>query len=325
MDEQEKDDFLHDLYYTKKFARGRDSIFYHISKTLDKKDISRRYIAKWLAKQETHQLHTQRKPQTNIRPIITNRPGSILQMDLIDFSNKPSNKYKYILNVIDTFSRKIWLNEIKNKTIKDVIPALNNIIQDIQKNYKINVIQSDNGGEFNISFPDIKHIQSRSYTPQQQGLVERSNGTVKIILNRIMESEKSKNWQKYLNVVEETYNDSLNRSLGMSPNKAYQLDSEKQTELHQVQKDIKSKSFKEINTVLKVGDTVRVLIEKGKQKSKGEPNWSRELFEIHKVIPGNKANFTITRYKVKGIDDEKIQRNTFVLSKLLHITAVEKK
>ena len=182
MTDEEKDAFLKDLYYNQKFAKGRDAMFYHISKTLDNKDISRRYIAGWLAKQEAHQLHTQMKPQTNIRPIITNRPGSMLQMDLIDFSNKPSNKYRYILTVIDTFSRKLWLNEIRNKTIKDVIPALNNIIQDIQKDYKINVIQSDNGGEFNISFPDIKHIQSRAYTPQQQALVERSNSTVKSIL-----------------------------------------------------------------------------------------------------------------------------------------------
>ena len=136
MDEEQKDEFLHDLYYNKKFAKGRDAMFFHISKTLNNKDISRRYIAKWLSKQEAHQLHTQRKPQTNIRPIITNRPGSLLQMDLIDFSNKPSNKYYYILTVIDTFSRKIWLNEIRNKTIKDVIPALNNIIQDIQKDYE---------------------------------------------------------------------------------------------------------------------------------------------------------------------------------------------
>ena len=81
---------------------------------------------------------------------------------------------------------------MKLEDIKSVVPALNNIIQDIQKDHKINTIQSDNGPEFRISFPTIKHIQSRPYTPQQQGIVERSNGTVKNILNRIMESENSK-------------------------------------------------------------------------------------------------------------------------------------
>ena len=87
----------------------------------------------WLSHQTVHQLYTPRKPETDIRPIITNRVGSMLQMDLIDFSNKPSNNFRYILNVIDVFSRKIILNEIKNKTVASVIPALDNIVQEIQK------------------------------------------------------------------------------------------------------------------------------------------------------------------------------------------------
>ena len=140
MDDKEKDEFLYDLYYNKKFMTGRDSMFNYVRNTLKNTQISRRYIAAFLAKQETHQLNTQRKNATNIRPIITNRVASMLQMDLIDFSNKPSNGYRYILNVIDTFSRKIWLNEIRKKDIKSVIPALNNIVQDIQKDHKINTI-----------------------------------------------------------------------------------------------------------------------------------------------------------------------------------------
>ena len=322
MDDKAKDEFLYDLYYNKHRASGRDSLFYYIRNTLKNTDISRRYIAAWLARQESQQLHTQKKPRTNIRPIITSRVAAFLQMDLIDFSNKPSNKFHYILNVIDTFSRKIWLNQIRKKDIKSVIPALNNIIQDIQKDHKINIIQSDNGPEFRISFPTIKHIQSRPYTPQQQAIVERSNGTVKNILNRIMESENSKQWSRYLDDVEEVYNSSYNRSLGMSPDEAYQLDPEEQAILYEKQKNVKGKGYKEINTVLKVGDTVRIVVEL--KKKKGDPNWTRELFKIHKVIKGNAANFTIPRYKVIS-DDGVLQRNTFPLSKLLFIPSVEAK
>ena len=79
MNNKEEDEFLYDLYYNKHRASGRDSLFYYIRNTLKNTDISRRYIASWLAKQEAHQLHTQRKKATNIRPIITrgyaaNRP-----------------------------------------------------------------------------------------------------------------------------------------------------------------------------------------------------------------------------------------------------------
>lgn len=323
MNDEEKNEFLYDLYYNKKMAVGRDSLFNYVRNTLKNTQVSRRFISAFLARQETHQLHTQRKKATNIRPVISGRPGALLSIDLIDFSNKPSNGYRYILNVMDTFSRKVWLNEIRKKDIKSVIPALNNIIEDIQKDYKVNIIESDNGPEFNIRFPTIKHIQSRPYTPQQNP-VERANRTVKSILNRLMTADNSKQWQKYLVDVEEAYNSSYNRNLKMSPDEAYQLDPEQQIELQEKQRNIKAKGYKEISTVLKVGDTVRIVLEKEMIKRKGDPIWSRELYKIHRVIPANKLKNTIPRYKVISADG-KLQRNTFALSKLLYIPAVETK
>ena len=132
----------------------------------------------WLSHQTVHQLYTPRKPETNIRPIITNRVGAMLRMDVIDISNKPSNNFRYILNVIDVFSRKIFLNEIKNKTVASVIPALDNIVQEIQKDHVIQVIHSDLGNEFAITLPRIKLLQSRGYNAQSQGIVERSNRSI---------------------------------------------------------------------------------------------------------------------------------------------------
>ena len=110
----------------------------------------------------------------------------------------------------------------------------------------------------------------------------------------------------------------------MSPNQAYELDDEERAELYEKQKNIKAKSYKEINKVLSVGETVRIMVERQKIKSKGEPNWTRELYKIHKVIPGNKLNTTIPRYKVIS-EDGVIQPNTFPLSKLLLIPDVQTK
>jgi hypothetical protein len=69
---------------------------------------------------------------------------------------------------------------------------------------------------------------------------------------------------------------------------------------------------------------VRIIIEKGQQKYKGQNNWSQQLYIIKTVIPGNKENFTIPRYKIIS-EDGKLQRNTFPLSKLLYIPGVERK
>ena len=316
---KEKDAYLHKLYYDEKYMTGRDLLFYKVSKTDNIKDISRRYIAGWLAKQNVHQLFTAKKPTTNIRPIVSKSPGEFLQMDLIDFSKRPSKEgFKYILNVIDVCSRRLWLEPIYRKTIEQVIPKLNAIIQDIQKDYTVKVIQSDNGGEFKIAFPTIKHIESQPHTPQQQGIVERSNGTIKQILFKVLHEEDTIWDEQIILDVENVYNSTLQSSIGMTPDEAYKLDPKGHKQLHKKQLAIKKQSYKNIETTLNVGDRVRIVLPSTKIKTKGEPLWSMEIYTITKVTPGNPKTFTIPRYQVKDSENIIVKGN-YPLSKLLYI------
>jgi hypothetical protein len=79
-------------------------------------------------------------------------------------------------------------------------------------------------------------------------------------------------------------------------------------------------SYKQVDTVLKLGDTVRV-VEQFKIKSKGQPLYSMELFNISKVIKGNGIS-TIPRYQIKDKKGKRVQGN-YPISKLLFIPAVE--
>lgn len=324
MNDEEKDKFLHDLYFNQKMKYGRDKIFHHISKTLNNKDISRRYIANWLSKQEIHQLYSARKPATDIRPILSSRPGAILQMDLIDYSNKPSNKYKYILNVICVFSRKIWLAPITNKSVEAVIKPLDKIVKEIQKDYKINIIQSDAGNEFKIAYPVIKALQSRGYTAQQQGCVERANGTIKTIINKTLYETGGNNWSSLLKDIVEIYNNSLHTSINTTPNLAYKLNKEKQEELYQKMRADKSRQYAGIDTLLELGQKVRTVVPVEKNKKKGQPIYSEEVFTVSKVIKPTVESLTIPRYKLVD-ENGKLQKNTFALSSLLVIPGVEKR
>ena len=51
-------------------------------------------------------------------------------MDLADASNisDENNGIKYLLFVIDVFSKYLWVDPLKNKTAKDVDKALNNML-----------------------------------------------------------------------------------------------------------------------------------------------------------------------------------------------------
>jgi transposase InsO family protein len=238
-----------------------------------------------LASQTVHQIYTQRKPQTNIKPILTSKPGAMVQIDLIDFSHNPSaGNYNYILNVIDVFSRKCWLMPLKFKTSAAVDSALEKIILDFNKEYTISVIQSDNGTEFNGNVFQkfgIKHLTSRSYTPQQQGLCERSNGTIKSILRKVLFSEKKKDWKRYLPEIQNIYNTTVNRSLNKTPDEVFFVSTDAEhAVLSEKMKAAHAKSYKNVDTVLEVGQKVRILIEKKSALEKGLQNWSSDILFI---------------------------------------------
>lgn len=317
-DDIQKTEYLDNIYYTEKRKLGRDRLFHYVSKTLNNKMISRPFIARYLKSQVSNQIFTQMKKATMIRPILTSKPGAMLQIDLIDYSKKPSNKYKFVLNLIDTYSRKVFLISLRNKEMKSINIALEKIIKEFLEDYTITVIQSDNGVEFNsVKFLaekyDFKYIRTRAYNPQANSLVERSNGTLKRILNKIIFDAKTKRWDTHIKTIQDIYNTSVNRITGKTPDELYfEASDEIQKEVYEKVKLEKAKGYKEIDIQLKVGDRVRVLNEKNQvDKKKGLPIWSTEVYTIKQVIKGNKKTFSIPRYKVGNFP------NTFPLSKLL--------
>ncbi len=108
-----------------------------------------------------------------------NRPrnGRIGQREFILPVNH-NRGYRYILTVVDYFSKKVFAKPLKNRSLQHVIENLNAICQE-NETYP-HTIQTDN--EFNKPlFRDwcennnITRITITSYTPNSNGLVERMN------------------------------------------------------------------------------------------------------------------------------------------------------
>ena len=101
----------------------------------------------WLQSQDTYTLH---KPvQKNFKRRKTIVPGANFQMqaDLIDFSLLKSynDHYKYILVVIDVFSKKAFTAYLKTKSSSDMIQVFEQLMPEIGKFQKL---QTDMGREF---------------------------------------------------------------------------------------------------------------------------------------------------------------------------------
>ncbi|KAJ9565746.1 hypothetical protein OSB04_001712 [Centaurea solstitialis] len=116
----------------------------------------------------------------------TCKPLQLLHMDLCGPMRVQSiNGRKYVLVIVDDFSRYTWVNFLRSKDgASDII---NSFIRNVQVRLQlpVQVIRTDNDTEFKNrkldSFLDsvgISHTFSAARTPQQNGVVERKNRTL---------------------------------------------------------------------------------------------------------------------------------------------------
>lgn len=155
----------------------------------------------------------------------------IHQIDLVDMKKQKiahkGKTYRYVLSLLDVFSRFHWLYPLTSKHSANVARELKNI-------YTIHgtprILQSDRGKEFygeTKRFCEQKKIiliKSRAYHPQSQGKVERSHRTLrkKITYDLVKHGKKGVSWVSKLQQYAKCLNDEKREELGWrSPFEVY--------------------------------------------------------------------------------------------------------
>ena len=205
IDPDEKKEVLKTLYDNDRFGVGSGiSQFYHIvcSKYLN---IKRREVGDFLKRQKNYQLSRNTNHIIN-KPILATAPNERWCIDLIDMQRyETQNKnYRYILTCIDYFSRYTWAVAIKKKESVDVSEALEQICT--KAGVFPHIIQKDNGGEFQgetnafMERHNIKWINTLSYSPQSNGLIENFNNQMRKMLREIMIRHNSLVWYNQIDL-----------------------------------------------------------------------------------------------------------------------------
>lgn len=209
--------------------------------------------------------------------------GDTYQIDLVEMiPYAPLNRnYKYILTVIDIFSKFGWAYPVKNKTsvcIVDVIKKLFN------SGHSPRNIHSDLGGEFyNSKFRELMHQHNinhySTFTSKKAAIVERFNRTLKHKMWQMFNMQGSHKWLAILPTLLHEYNNTKHRKIRMKPADVSKRD--EQRLLNTVYKDITI--FDERCMKFKINDYVRIskfksIFEKGYM-----PNWTTEIFQISSI------------------------------------------
>jgi hypothetical protein len=306
---------LEHIYYDQKNYFGRDKLFDLIKDNPNRP--TRRQVGAWLKNQKTHQLHLRPKRSSAIRPIVLNKPDTLFQMDLIDMGSHKDGVYRYILVLVDAFTRFAFAKALKTKTAEEVFKGFRALYEDY--GLDLRTLQTDNGAEFQgklgefLQNNDIKHITGIAGRAMSQGIVERLNGTIKNLIFRNMTATGTKKWKADLDQLIDNYNNSLHRSTEERP-----IEIDNPDVITNVATTLKNKVHKSVvlndPDDLKAGDNVRIKLFKGILEKSSTKNWTDEIFQIKRVI---RSKMPYIRIKYKVIDSSgAILKNSYVRNDL---------
>lgn len=288
---------LQSLWESSGFVGGRK--LYQIAKSKNLK-VTFKEVDEFVKSQDTAQVHKPVKVEKKkFQPITTPFPKFEMQMDLADMSNysRQNKGNKWILMVIDIFSRRAFAVPIKSKRPVDVLEGMKDVFEKF--GYVPAVIRTDDGNEYKhvvnsyLKEKKIQRVVSKSEDHRVFGVIDSFTKNLKTALQKYMTEHNTAKWLDYLKIYITGYNDRPHDSLkGDTPNGA-----EKHTET------TLQTQIEKINVVesgLKVGDDVRTKLKKNIHSKGYERNWSIRTYKI-KEIEGNR--YTLSNDQVYKSDD----------------------
>lgn len=225
--------------------------------------------------------------------MLVNRPFHILQADIVDMSKLSGPNYgnKYILMVMDSFTRYAFATALKTKSGLAVAKALQKIFAN--KEHVPKLLFVDRGGEFYNSHVKSllkKHgikIYSTSQKRTKAFQVERLNRTIKEKLYKHMTANNTRRYVDNLQNIIDNYNNTKHNSIKISPEQATN-----DTAIFHTLYD-KSQKRSPSERPIKIGSFVRKAIDKSKFEKGFTQTFSDEYYTIGEVLKTVPYTYTL--------------------------------
>ena len=216
-------------------------------------------------------------------------------LDLKDYGSENNRGYRYVLVIIDNFSKYGWTILLKIKNAQTIRDSFENIL--INSKRKPNLIKSDHGKEFyNNIFQDyLNKNDIKLYSKNSSyGAVfaERFNRTIRDLLKKIVFQRGDAKWIDVLPIITKQYNNRTHSSKKLSPKDASLKKNDGFVYKSLLDKRKKVKPKYQINDLVRTADLKKTF-------SKGDTtNWSYKLYKIAEII-----NDTIPTYHIDNLPE----------------------
>ena len=300
---------------------------YNSAKRIDR-NVTLEEVKDWLRGENTYTLHKDVRKNFSREKIFVTQPYEQYQADLVDMQafSQYNDGYKYILTVIDCFSRYAYALPLKDKSGGEV----KNALQQIFKKRKPTKLQTDRGKEFlNSSVQNFLKSNDIQYfttfnTHFKCAIVERFNRTLK---SKMFKYFSSRGTRKYLNVLQNfisSYNNTYHRTLKTAPVNVnedntnvifyniYGVATPRKYLLQQVKPKLQS------------GDKVRIKYDLNQMDKSYYPNWTDTIYEVDKEIKGRQKPMYFLKMDGKNLKQkfypeevQKIRENYYRIEKII--------
>ena len=265
------------------------------------------------AQQLAEELHKPIRRKFKTRKVIVNHIDEIWSADLVfmDKLSKWNKGFKYLLTVIDVFSKFAWVVPLKDKKGSSITTAFADIIKTYKR--KPEYLWVDKGSEFyNKTFKEwLLQNDIELYSTFNEGkavIIERFNRTLKSRMYKQFTIQNNTIWYNIIDKLVDEYNKTKHGSIKLTPVEASKKKNHGLVYFN-LYGDIEALKQK---PKFKIGDKVRISKYKRKVFDKGfTPNWTEEVFTVDKIQYTNPIT-----YKLKDLRGEDIQGSFYELELL---------
>lgn len=271
-------DKLKSLFYdTKKGLINTNKLFEKVKE--EKLNLTHKQVKDFYDNQPVNQVMKPVRKPKEFSTIYAFYNSEIYQMDIMVYDRYAYHNYKYILCVIDVHSRYASARAMTNRRMETILENFKDILKEMGAPDKL---QCDN--EFNkIEFNELlkkSNISVRYSQPEEinkNAIIERWNGTLALLLQKVRITTKRYDWYNYLSDCVHNYNNTKHSTTKQKPIDIWENRARNEQKLV-----VLEHSFK-------IGDKVRI-VRKKKVFGKGdEIKYSPEIYVV-KAVKNNKIS-----------------------------------
>ena len=284
-------------------------------------EISQSRARKILEHVDSYNMHREYKKPSVYNPFYVHKRREQVQTDLIDISKLASvnRGVRFLLLLIDIFTKRMWVYPLQNKKAPTVEKALRLWLETIDQAPV--QLGSDRGLEYsNRAVQNLLRQYKVEWLPlggtMKAAIAERANKSLQILIYKYMSARETTKYIDTLDSLVESYNNRPHRSLeGMTPREADRVANEgKVQSIHHARYEKLARKRK-TNLPFKVGDLVRVKTLTGKISSSNRAYAEQFKGEYFRIVRINRT-LPVAMYYLRSLDTEEIIDGGFYAQEL---------